>query len=112
MEKRKERRAYPRFKCIIPAVVLGGKSLRMSSVLMYNFSEGGVYFEISDPLQAGDIMALRTEENAILDPVGSGTWKQRLAEVRWSKMLGDGTARRYGCGIQYLRGDLSDYNND
>jgi hypothetical protein len=29
------------------------------------------------------MIVIETEEGAILDPVGSGTWKQRPAEIRW-----------------------------
>ena len=102
MEKRKKFRKYPRFKCEEPVEILGSKQLRHLKGVMRNFSIGGLYVEISDPLQAGDFIVIKTADDAILDPVSFGSRKQRQAEVQWYLEIGEGSARRYGCGIAYV----------
>ena len=102
MEKQKECRVYPRFKCEEPVQILGDKSRRFFKGLMLNFGVGGLYVEISAPLQAGDFIVIKTADDAIFDPVSFGSREQRQAEVRWCLEIGEGDARRYGCGIAYI----------
>lgn len=75
---------------------------RFCSALMLNYSEGGLYFELSDPLETGAGIIVKTDDASILDPVGFGTWRRRPAEVRWCLKLEGTGARRYGCGVQYI----------
>lgn len=102
MEKQKECRVYPRLKCEEPVDILGGRPLKFFSALMLNFSVSGLYVEISDPLQSGDMIVVKPGDNAIFDPVTFGAREQRLAEVRWCLETDAGNARRYGCGAQYM----------
>ncbi len=101
MEKQEARRAYPRFQCDVPVLVLGGKPLKFSYTSMRNFSLGGMYFELSDPLEAGDFIVVRTDDKVVVDLIISGTWKQRLMKVKWCTGLEAGDEERYGCGVQY-----------
>ena len=73
-----------------------------SSVLIKNFSDGGFYFEVSSPLDSGESILVRSDDNTIIDPVGSGTWTPRLAEIKWCMEVGTGKAFRYGCGAKYV----------
>ncbi len=105
MVEQRQRRAHPRFKCTIPIVVSRDMPQILSSALMLNYSEGGVYFEISDPLCPGAYVMIKTDDNSALDPVSSGTWHSRRAEVRWCLELDDRGASRYGCGVLFLDED-------
>jgi len=104
MEKRKERRAYPRFKCEDPVEILCGKPLRLCKGVMRNFSIGGLYVEMSGPLQTGDMIVIKTTDDAIFDPVSFGSREQRSVEVRWCLEVGEEDARRYGCGMANVSG--------
>ena len=73
-----------------------------SSALMLNYSVGGLYFEISDPLETGSYVMVKTDDNSVLDPIGNGTWEHRQAEVRWCMPIETSESHRYGCGVQYI----------
>lgn len=102
MERRKQRRAHPRFKCTIPVVISKERPRVLSSALMLNYSEGGVYFEISDPLCPGSYIMIKTDDNSAIDPVGSGTWQHRRAEIRWCQEMAPGDSTRFGCGALFV----------
>jgi hypothetical protein len=102
MIKKLQRRAHPRIKCTVPIVVVKEKPRLPSSALMLNYSEGGLYFEISSPLDPGSYIAIKTDEDSILDPVGLGSREHRQAEVRWCLEIEISGSIRYGCGVQYL----------
>ena len=102
MNENMQRRAHPRFKCIIPIVISRETPQILSSALMFNYSEGGLYFEVSDPLTPGAYIKIKTDDNSALDPIGCGTWDQRRGEVRWCLELETSGSTRYGCGVQYL----------
>ena len=98
----KQRRTYTRMKCSVPIVILRDQPRMFSSALMMNYSEDGLYFEISEPIETGAYIMIQTDETAILDPVGCGTWDQRQAEVRWCMAIEESGSHRYGCGVQYV----------
>ena len=102
MEKQKERREYPRFKCEVPVVILRDKPMTPSSTLMLNYSKGGLYFEVSDPITAGVYIKIKTKGTPIFDPVGPSIFGYRPAEVRWCIEIGEGNTLRHGCGVQYV----------
>ena len=102
MAEHEQRRAHPRIKCTAPIIILRDKPQMYSSALMLNYSEGGMYFEISDPLETGSYVMVKTDDNSVLDPIGCGTWNQRQAEVRWCMAIEASDSHRYGCGVQYI----------
>ncbi len=102
MTEHEQRRAHPRTHCTIPIVIERNNPRMLSSALMLNYSDGGLYFEISAPLETGDYIKVNTDDNSVLDPVSRDAWKQRRAEVRWCREIEISGSRRYGCGVQYL----------
>lgn len=102
MEKELQRRAHPRFSCAVPIVVVRDSPRRLSSALMLNYSEGGVYFELSSPLDTGSYVMVKTDDDPLLDSGGFGPARQCRAEVRWCLEIEIGGARRYGCGVQFI----------
>ena len=63
----KKRRENVRYQCAEPVVILRETTRMFSSVMMKNFSDRGLYFEASDPLDIGDFLSVRTDEGAIID---------------------------------------------
>ncbi len=60
-----------------------------------------MYFEISAPIDTGSYITIKTDSESPIDPIGSGTWDKRQAEVRWCREFREEGSARYGCGVQY-----------
>lgn len=102
MEKQKEHRACPRFQCEIPVVILRDMPMILFSTLILNYSQGGMYFEIYDPLETGAYIMIKLEKITDCARKSLSTWGYRPAEVCWCRQIEEGDSRRYGCGIRYV----------
>jgi len=93
---------FPRIKCEVPVVFSVDETDDVCSAIMRNYSEAGLYLETTCPLDGTEKITVKTDEESVLDPVGSGTWCFRNAEVRWCLEIAGSSPKKYGCGVQYL----------
>jgi hypothetical protein len=100
-----QRRVYPRVSCAVPIVVVRDSPRMLSSALMLNYSKGGVYFEISSPLDTGSYVMVKTDDAPVFDSAGFGSARQCRAEVRWCMEIEISGAKRYGCGVQFINNE-------
>ncbi len=99
-----QRRAFPRIRCEVPIVFSVDEADDQYIAIMKNYSEGGFYFETTCTLAEEEIITAKTDDESILDPVASGTWAFRKAEVRWCLEIAGTSPTLYGCGVQYFSG--------
>ena len=90
--------------CEVPIVVSMDKSKKddFDSAIMRNYCVGGFYLEIKRKLLSDPKIIVKTAEDSVLDPVSSGSWVSRKAEVRWCLEIAGSEPIRYGCGVQYI----------
>ncbi len=97
-----DRRKHFRFGCEAVVVILRETALMPSSVLMKNFSVGGLFFEVSGPLDPGEYIRVKANKIPAIAPIGSSSDDSRQAEVKWCAKKEASGSRLYGCGVQYV----------
>jgi Tfp pilus assembly protein PilZ len=102
MTEIRQRRAHPRTNCTLPIIILTEDSRLLRSALMLNFSQGGLYFETASPIDKGELITVKVDENPDLKAAGCDNWRRCRAEVRWCAEIEIAGSRRYGCGVQYV----------
>ena len=95
------KRIFPRNRYEAPIQYLYLQPDRYYNSRMYNFSQGGMYFE---PFQS---LELNKQINIIMpnyspDAKGPEAFQSYLAVIRWCQKLSDEKASRYGVGVEII----------
>ena len=95
------RRIFPRNQYEAPIHFLYSQPDRYYNSQMYNFSQGGLYFE---PIQ---FLEPHTQINIIMpnyspDTNGPEAFQSYLAVVRWCQKLPDEKSSRFGVGVEII----------
>ena len=97
------RRIFPRNQYEAPIQYLYLQPDRYYNSRMYNFSQGGLYFEPFQPLE------LSSQINIIMpnyspDTNGPEAFQSYLAVIRWCQKLSDEKSSRFGVGVEDVFG--------
>ena len=97
----KSRRIYPRNQYEAPIQYQSSQPDRYFNSRMYNFSQGGLYFEPLQPLEPN------TKINIIMpnyspDTNGPEAYQSYLAVIRWCQKLSDEKSSRFGVGAEII----------
>jgi len=94
------KRCDPRNYYKAPIIYARENSSSYSDATMYNFSEGGMYFESDYAIRSGSYIYIRMI-NFSPDVYVPGAYKAYVAQVRWCRKISDGGRPLYGSGVKY-----------
>ena len=95
------RRIFPRKQCEAPIQYLYLQPDRYYNSRIYNFSEGGLYFEPFQPLE------INSQVNIIMpnyapDTDGPEAFQSYLAVIRWCQVKSGEKSPRFGVGVEII----------
>jgi len=96
-----ERRVYPRGHYEAPILYARVGSDSYYDSKMYNFSEGGVYFEPERPLAPGSDLSIIMVNHAA-GTFGPEAYKSYIARIRWCRAVTAAESHRFGVGAEFL----------
>jgi ribosomal protein L37AE/L43A len=95
------RRNFPRNQLEAPIQYLYSKPDRYFNSRIYNYSQGGMYFEPLNSLEPNSqINIIMPNYSSQTD--GPETFQSYLAVIRWCQRLSDEQSARYGVGVEIL----------
>jgi hypothetical protein len=104
MAEHNENRTFDRYHRVASITCAYFNTDKYFSAKMYNYSEGGLYFESECPFKPGSDILIRVEKSA------AGTYPAALnegyrtitiGEVKWCMEIPCAESGRYGVGIKY-----------
>ncbi len=101
-----DRRQDERIRSHVPLVValFSTKFRREYASMTFNYSSGGMCFEVPEPFNPGCVLYIRLD-NSPVEQVYQGNWDHlrttTLAEVKWSREYRDKFSTYYRIGVKY-----------
>lgn len=95
------RRVYPRRYYDAPIIYRRMPADNYFHSRMYNYSEGGIYFESSKPLKVGSVIDI-VMVNYSPGSYGPEAFKYYIARVKWHHEIDKRYEASFGAGAQFL----------